>query len=75
MKDFWSHSKLQYHSLFTYFFKYYAKYTFISGLLKNCLALKLGEGISKPTMLDFLGEGKALPAVSCSHSGFFVTKR
>lgn len=57
------------------FSKCYAKYTFISGLLKNCLALKRGEGISKPMMLDFLGEGKALPLRSCSHRGFFITKR
>lgn len=57
------------------FSKCYAKYTFISGLLKNCLALKHGEGISKPMMLDFLGEGKALPLGSCSHWGFFITKR
>ena len=48
------------------FSKCYTKYTFISGLLKNCLALKLGEGISKPMMSDFLGEGKALPLRSCS---------
>lgn len=83
MHDIWTHFKAQYYSFFTVrsgnFSKFYAKHTLSGGLLKNCFAMKFGEGNSEAHQcwLHIVGfpEGReGLAALwGCSHQCFLTS--